>query len=61
MDILLALTGPFVGFLGASVFAVLFLALLLGTAAASVFVAIFLRSQPLSQSRRPYLARSVFT
>jgi hypothetical protein len=41
MDLVLALTGPLVAFLGASIFGVLFLALILGTLTASVFVAIF--------------------
>jgi hypothetical protein len=41
MDLVLAITGPFIAFAGASIIAVLVLAMIIGTLAASVFVAIF--------------------
>jgi hypothetical protein len=41
MDLVLAITGPTLAFIGASAFALLFVAFLIGTLAASVFVAIF--------------------
>ncbi len=50
MDIVLAFTGPFIAFLGASVFAVLFFALLIGALAASVFVGIFYATSRLAKA-----------
>ncbi len=57
MDLVLFITGPLIAFTGASIFAVLFFALIAGTLAASVFVAIFYTVSRLGKAASRMAAR----
>jgi len=50
MDLIAAMTGPFLGVIGASIVMVLFAAMLLGLAVGSVFFAIFYISNHLGKA-----------